>query len=432
MNRQKLVESGQIMVLFVISIIALFGIAALAIDGGRLYFERRAAQGASDDAAMTGALAILQGYIRPEVESIVLNRAMVNGFDNAVDDVQVDVHWPPIAPNPYAGDRDFIQVFITSEIPPVLSQFVFIGSLQVTVEAIAHVQPTGPIIPGYAIYGTNPGACRTVEFSGNPIVKVWGGGSIGSNSDAECPCGSMVSGGNVSVEVFDGGEITASGCWNNLGTAGDTIPEPVTYVEQLNLDKIRESVPIPDCGSLDSVPDYGDVTFNSVGTLSPGYYKSMKFTADADVTLLPGLYCIYGKDPWTIETKGGARIQGEGIMIYLMSTSGSWKSAGNAYISLTAPTDLVDASGNQWAGMLIYTHPDNSNEVVLTGTSDSYYEGSVYSLASHCFVEGTTGGVTFNTQVFCDTVDLGGTGDLRVYYEEGNNYQVPAAVELSK
>jgi len=419
------------MVLFVISIIALFGVAALAIDGGRLYFERRAAQGASDDAAMTGALAILQGYNTPEVESIVLDRAMVNGFDNAGDDVQVDVHWPPIAPNPYAGDRNYIQVFITSEIPPVLSQFVFIGSLQVTVEAIAHVQPTGPIIPGYAIYGTNPSACRTVEFSGNPIVLVKGGGSIGSNSDADCPCSSMVSGGNVFVEV-DGGAITASGCWNNLGASGNTIPEPITYVDQLDLDEIKASVPIPDCGSTENVKDYGDVTYDGLATIEPGYYRSMKFTAKADVTLLPGLYCIYGKDPWTIETKGGARIQGEGIMIYLMSTAGSWKSAGNAYVSLTAPTDLVDASGNQWAGMLIYTHPDNKNEIVLTGTSDSYYQGSILSLGSHCFIEGTSGEVSFNTQVYCDTVTVGGTGDLDVTYEEGVNYQVPAALELSK
>ena len=115
-----------------------------------------------------------------------------------------------------------------------------------------------------------------------------------------------------------------------------------------------------------------------------------------------------------------------------MSTAGSWKSSGDAFVHLTAPTDLEDASGNQWAGMLIYTHPDNENEVVLTGTSNSYYEGTIYSLASHCVLEGTSGNNSYNTQVICDSVDVGGTGDLRVYYEESVNYMVPAAVELSK
>jgi hypothetical protein len=429
MMGRKNVETGQIMVLFVISVIVLFGFTALAIDGGRLYFERRAAQGASDDAAMTGALAIIQGYSISEIESIVFARAKDNGFDQAKDGVTVEMHWPPISPNPYAGDLEYIQIFITSEIPPFLTHFVFKGSLRTTVESIAHIKPPSSIIPGYAIYGTNPSDCRTVEFSGNPTVMV-NGGSIGSNSNAGCPCGSMVSGGNVSVEVI-GGDITAAGCWNNLGSSGSTKPEPITDVDQLNLKEIRESVPIPDCNCT-GLTGYGDVTFKGVETVNPGCYRSMKFTADADVTLLPGLYCIYGEDPWTIETKGGARIWGEGITIFLMSTAGSWKSSGDVFVHLTAPTDLVDPSGNQWAGMLIYTHPDNENEIVLAGTSDSYYEGSVYSLASHCVLEGTSNGISLNTQVYCDTVDIGGTGNLRVYYEESLNYKVPAAVELSK
>jgi len=245
MKAQRKLEHGQIMVLFVLAIIALFGVGALAIDGGRLYFQRRAAQSVSDDAAMTGALAILRGYSSTDIETIVLNRTKDNGFDNDEENVTVEVYWPPVSPNPYAGNPNYIQVFITSEIPPYLAQFVFQGSLQVTVEAIGHIRPTGSIVPGYTIYGTNPSACRTVEFSGNPFVKVTGGGSIGSNSDADCPCGSLVSGGNFTIDVLGGGEITAAGCWVNNGVAGAIDPEPTPYVDPLELNELRDSIPIP-------------------------------------------------------------------------------------------------------------------------------------------------------------------------------------------
>ena len=81
MDRQEKHERGQISILFVLGVIALLGAAALAIDGGRLYFERRQAQSAADDAAMTGALAIIRGYSHIEIGKIALNRAAENGFD---------------------------------------------------------------------------------------------------------------------------------------------------------------------------------------------------------------------------------------------------------------------------------------------------------------------------------------------------------------
>jgi uncharacterized membrane protein len=64
MDRKSLTnrEQGQITIIMVFATIALFGAAALAIDGGFLYFQRRAAQSVADDIAMTGALAITKGY----------------------------------------------------------------------------------------------------------------------------------------------------------------------------------------------------------------------------------------------------------------------------------------------------------------------------------------------------------------------------------
>jgi uncharacterized membrane protein len=93
MDRKSLTnrERGQITIIMVFATIALFGAAALAIDGGFLYFQRRAAQSVADDIAMTGALAITKGYSGAQIDTISLERAIQNGFDDSSDDVDLQM-----------------------------------------------------------------------------------------------------------------------------------------------------------------------------------------------------------------------------------------------------------------------------------------------------------------------------------------------------
>jgi hypothetical protein len=426
-------EHGQITVLMVFAVIALFGAAALSIDGGMLYLERRAAQSAADNAVMTGALAIIKGYNASQIDTIVHERTLVNGFDNSSDDVEVQVFWPPQAPNPYAGNADFIQVIITSRIPMAFVQIVYQGPVEVTVEAVGHARPSTDLVSGYSVFSANESACEALKFSGNPDVQINGGGSIGSNSNAGCDCGvdggSGVNKGNVTLEVIDG-EITAAGCWGDYGESGFISPAPTVDVPQEDMNKVESLVPTPDCTGL---PPNGKVHISGVETLSPGVYESIKLVSGADVTLEPGLYCITGKDVgWSVEMKGGSKLYGEFVMFYLSDPVGGWKSAGDSEVYLSAPTDLEDASGNQWAGMLIYGDPTMTNDIVLTGGSNSWFEGSIYALGSHCDVEGNGGAVAFKTQIICDTVRVNGTGDLDIFYDEARNYHIPATVDLSQ
>ena len=53
---RRRVERGQVLVIFAISSVAIFGIVALAIDGGRILMQQRTLQNALDGAALTGAL----------------------------------------------------------------------------------------------------------------------------------------------------------------------------------------------------------------------------------------------------------------------------------------------------------------------------------------------------------------------------------------
>ena len=48
-------EKGQAFVLIIVAIVAIFGFAALAVDGGNVYAERRRAQNAADASASGGS-----------------------------------------------------------------------------------------------------------------------------------------------------------------------------------------------------------------------------------------------------------------------------------------------------------------------------------------------------------------------------------------
>ncbi|MCI0553607.1 MAG: pilus assembly protein TadG-related protein, partial [Anaerolineae bacterium] len=50
-------EKGQALVLIALAAVGLFAFAALAIDGGRVFSDRRHAQNAADTAALAAALA---------------------------------------------------------------------------------------------------------------------------------------------------------------------------------------------------------------------------------------------------------------------------------------------------------------------------------------------------------------------------------------
>ncbi len=56
-TKKKPSEKGQALVLVTLALVGLFGFAALAIDGGMVYADRRYTQNASDASSLAGAAA---------------------------------------------------------------------------------------------------------------------------------------------------------------------------------------------------------------------------------------------------------------------------------------------------------------------------------------------------------------------------------------
>src|SRR5665648_110652 len=62
-------ESGQIVVLLAVSLLALLVVAALAVDGGMLYSERRFAQNAADSSSLGAAGYIGNYFVKESLDS---------------------------------------------------------------------------------------------------------------------------------------------------------------------------------------------------------------------------------------------------------------------------------------------------------------------------------------------------------------------------
>jgi uncharacterized membrane protein len=124
-------ESGQALYLLVIGIVSLIGFTALAIDGGRLYSERRTVQGVSDTTAFTGAVFVAHAI---EVTETVKNNAIQaaneiaieNGYDDA--DANVTVTTAIVKDGHYY----VVTTTITSEIDPTFAQLIYDGPMTVS------------------------------------------------------------------------------------------------------------------------------------------------------------------------------------------------------------------------------------------------------------------------------------------------------------
>ena len=81
-------ENGQALILVALAAVGLFAFAALAIDGSRVFSDRRHAQNAADTAVLAAALAKVRGQ---DYSAAALTRASSNGLGNNADST-VEVH----------------------------------------------------------------------------------------------------------------------------------------------------------------------------------------------------------------------------------------------------------------------------------------------------------------------------------------------------
>ena len=444
-------ESGQVLVIVAIAMVALAGFTALVVDGGMVYADRRHDQSTSDAASMAGAAAAAEVLDNAGVtkstfdcsssdvinamntgKAAVIAQASRNNItlesdlsnENGVAVTCVDS----------GGDKHLeFEVMVTTDVETNFAQLVFNGDMANTTDAVSQIIPAelGGGVPfnGSSMVALNPDECKAFWVVGSSTIVADG---IQVNSDGEdgsCDAVTKTGSGTVS-----GG---AQGI-NMVGTSSDvgsgSLLEPVTEGAPFMPDPLAGLTP-PSAACSGPATDFSHNGGNY--TIDPGHYSRIKITGNGSITLNPGVYCIESTHKNRgFQNTGSSTVSGAGVLIYLKR--GVFDLAGSGAINLTAPTDAncVGEACN-YKGMLIWSASGNdSDDFVVTGGASNTFGGTVYIPHEECTLTGS-GDQVFDLQMICDEIKVTGSNNITVGYDpnlvfEAPGANVPAKLQMTK
>jgi putative Flp pilus-assembly TadE/G-like protein len=398
-------EKGQALILIVFAILGLFGLTALAVDGGNAYSERRAAQDAADSAALAGALAKARGG---DISATALAAAATNGFVNngAASVVTTSIADSPagVCPGNQAG-KD-ITVQITATVPTYFAPVIGVRSVTNKVAATSRSCDSyiAPPFNGNAIVALSP---TGVDFdaSGTPGWSVTGGG-IFSNSSST-PSTTCRGAANVSSPSITAVGTVSAQCASGAGTVANG-------AKQYAVSDYADSLP--------RVPACDGTSYVSGGLVHPEANKDGSTVAfNGNMQFAAGLYCVTNS-PGPFH----GQISGSGVTFFIVPTNFSLKFNGGGNLTASAPSGNVE-----YSGVLMFSAPritggvlQQTQSIDLRGNGNGDVKGSIILPSADITMFGNSGTHGFNSQIIGYQVDSGGTADINIHYNAGDGYQV--------
>ena len=446
-------ERGQVLPLLALALIALAGFAALALDGGNLYTEQRRAQAAADNAVMAAAYQQMKGITSTvSLSEAAFANAAQNGYVPGLR-TTIAYHLPPVH-GPYAGNKQYMEVVITQTVPTALAHLVYPQNpIPVTVIAVAHGTPTGPILFGYAIAAMKPDC---PDNNSTIFMQGRGGGSTGGTFlvdggafvNSTCPNALEMSGSHESLttdgppidtvgDSYTGSVCSAPGVPANC----NYYPAPGTGADQLVQDPLQNTpaATLPPCGPARNLA--AELTDGDGATIRPGSYSTLD-SGSTSMTLSAGIYCLSGGKL----SSGNGSTTGNGVLIYLTNTAAKIDFSGNGNVDLRGPskanTGCLGSEDDSQAickylGILVYkvtganTCGQNDVEIDFTGGSSMTVVGLIY--APYSLVRfGGNGQLTMVGQTIAGCVKFNGNGRIDIVYNPEMTYSPPPSVRLDQ
>lgn len=346
-------ESGQILVLTAVTMVALLGIAALALDVSYMFDKRNRLHAAADAAAKSAAIEVFRNVSASQssLEAFADEEVAAHGFSpvrrGGSGTTLVVVNHPP-ASGAFAGNPNFVEAIVSEETPTFFAKIIGWMSMRPTASAVAG---TG-----------NPANCLITVIDlqiGNSLIDTNGcsvavGGNLyGTNPNAE------ISGTPMPTVGVTG---TCSGTCGAMGTMTTGTPPPTDPL-----------------AGLVAPTNPGGCIPGTSATLNQGCYTSISSSV---TTLNAGIYYITG--PIDV-----GNITGSNVMLFLAPGS-QLTAQNNKSMTLTAP------SSGAYKGIAIFQDRANTSDIdiknnfTLTVTGAVYFPGADITIKNSLLIANTT------------------------------------------
>lgn len=411
-------EKGQALILIAFAAVILFGFAAIAIDGSRIFSDRRHAQNAADTSAIAAALARTRGQ---DLNAAAQVRATSNGYDNgALSDVVVTTVSTPSGACPSTGQDITVTItsFVKTTFARVLGWTQITNVLTATARSCDIFQVGGtPLYTGTAVYATKTGSCNgangsSLLVSGSGNLQVWGGDLGSASTDPNCL---NFKGGQTQLKLQESGTECADIV--TAAPSGGTFKN-VTGENGCGNKVYGQSFDAPP-GNLGIICS-GNATVSG-NTLNPGNFTGT-FPGNGITTLNPGTYCVNGD----FSLNGGQTLTGNGVTIVMNTGTLKWNGGSEAHLS--APT-----SGD-YKGLLIYAPPANTyasgnNEINIDGSANAKISGTILAQNLPCYFAGSGQIQKAVLQFICYTWGMNGTGQGEIMYDSSKFFAPKTTVD---
>jgi len=346
-------ESGQILVLTAVTMVALLSIAALALDASFMYDKRNRLHAAADAAAKSAAIEVFRNTTvsQGSLEAFADQQVATHGFSPARLGGTATVvinHPPSAAAGALAGNPNFVEAIVSEQTDTFFAKII--GWAQLTPAARA-VAGTG-----------NPANCLITmqnldignsEIDTNGCSVAVGGNLGGTNPNAE------ITGTPVPTVAVTG---TCSGTCGAMGTLTTGAPPPTDPL-----------------AGMAAPSNPGGCVAGTAATLTAGCYTSIASTV---TTLNAGIYYITGQ----VDV---GNLTGSNVMLFL-APGAQLTAQNNKSLTLTAP------SSGTFKGVAIFQDRTNTNDIdiknnfTLTVTGAVYFPGADITIKNSLLIANTT------------------------------------------
>lgn len=380
-------ESGQVMVVTILSMSLLIGFLALAVDVGTLFRAKRLMQTAADSAAIAAA----QEWQYGDGTAAAYAAAAQNGVVNGVNGGVVTVNPGPTS-GPFANNTAYYEAIVSQSQPTFFGK-IFTGSIfrdavAVTARAVATL-------------GNSQGCVYTLGTS-VPGISWAGSGSTNIPNCSILDDSSLSFAGSGSVTAQSIGIV---GSYSKTGS-GSINPNPPTVIAAVS-DPLAFLTPPANPGSCQSGASGGpySVSGSTAQTLQPGCYNGLTLSGSGAVTLAAGIYYINGP----LSINGSGAVSGTNVTFYLPnSNNASVNTNGSGALNLAAPTT------GAYNGILFYQNPSNTNAMSINGSGGLNLQGILYAPGAPLTLNGS-GSSQFYTAIVTSSLTFNGSGSLQDY-----------------